>query len=152
MSHNNGYMPPTEDGGDIVPSAMVDSVGTVITPSTTVAAGSNSYSEFSNGVHNSNSSMMMMTVALQNQDSIIDQLSVGLGRLRDQSQAIGDEAGLQTQLLNDMENNMDNAHEVLGVEARRAAQLREDGSIWKLQLIIAGLFISFVLLILLGHM
>jgi hypothetical protein len=95
---------------------------------------------------------MMMTVAIQNQDSIIDQLSMGLGRLRDQSQTMGDEAGLQTQLLNDMEHNLDNAHEVLGAEARRAAQLREDGSLWKLQLIVAGLSITFVFLILLGHM
>jgi hypothetical protein len=145
MSHS-GYMPPTEDGGDIVPSAMADSV--ITQPET---ANSYNHYDYANGFNSTNNSMMM-TVALQNQDSMIDQLSLGLGRLRDQSQAIGDEAGLQTQLLNDMENNLDNAHEVLGAEARRAAQLREDGSIWKLQLMVAGLSISFVFLILLGYM
>jgi hypothetical protein len=128
-NHNNGYMPPTEDGGDVVPSAAADASSFDPTTQPT-----------------------RMTMAIQQQDSMIDQLAVGLSRLRDQSYAIGDEAGLHTQLLDDMENNLDNAHEVLGAEARRAAQLREDGSIWKLQLIVAGLSISFVFLVLLGHL
>jgi hypothetical protein len=131
-NHNNGYMPPTEDGGDVVPSAAADASS--FDPTTQTPQPNR------------------MTMAIQQQDSMIDQLAVGLGRLRDQSYAIGDEAGLHTQLLDDMENNLDNAHEVLGVEARRAAQLREDGSIWKLQLIVAGLSISFVFLVLLGHL
>jgi hypothetical protein len=151
MNHN-GYMPPIEDGGGIVPSAMVDSItSSAGVPNSNQFDGYSSH-DFTNNNNNNNNSMMMMTVALQKQDSMIDQLSVGLGRLRDQSQAIGDETGLQTQLLDDMESNMDNAHEVLGAEARRAAQLRQDGSVWKLQLIVAGLSISFVVLILLGQL
>lgn len=129
-SNNNGYMPPTEDGGDVVPSAAADAAAT----SSATATPSR------------------MSMAIEHQDSMIDQLAAGLGRLRDQSQAMGDEAGLHTQLLDDMENNLDNAHEVLGAEARRAAQLREDGSVWKLQLIVAGLSISFVILFILGFM
>ncbi|KAG7340911.1 hypothetical protein IV203_024454 [Nitzschia inconspicua] len=141
--NNNGYMPPMDDGGDFVPSAAFDN-------------NNNNSSHYDNSNPPSSSSVMgssRMSLAIERQDSMIDQLAVGLGRLREQSYAIGDEAGLHTQLLDDMETNMDNAHEVLGAEARRAARLRqEDGSIWKLQLIVAGLSISFVLLILMGHL
>ncbi|KAG7338134.1 hypothetical protein IV203_034359 [Nitzschia inconspicua] len=139
--NNNGYMPPMDDGGDVVPSAAFD----------------NNNNNNSNNTDPSSSSSVMgssrVALAIERQDSMIDQLAVGLGRLREQSYAIGDEAGLHTQLLDEMETNMDSAHEVLGAEARRAARLRqEDGSIWKLQLIVAGLSISFVLLILMGHL
>lgn len=139
---NNGYMPPTEDGGDVVPSASANNG-----PSSGIVADDGNDDDISGG-----GTAAMMRQAMQRQDGVIDQLSAGLGRLRDQSWAIHDEAGLHSRLLDDMEVNMDVAHEVLGAEARRAAQLREDGSVWRLQLIVAGLSVSFVLLVLLGHM
>jgi hypothetical protein len=91
-----------------------------------------------------------MALAMRQQDAMIDELAVGVGRLRDQTQVIGDEARLHVNLLNDMETNLDAAHAGLDAETRRAAQLKEDNSLWRLQLIVAGLSVTFVLLFLLG--
>jgi len=91
-----------------------------------------------------------MTMAMKQQDDMIDELAVGVSRLRDQTQVIGDEARMHVNLLNDMETNLDTAHAGLESETRRAAQLREDQSVWRLQLTVAGLAVLFVLLILLG--
>ena len=92
----------------------------------------------------------MMQRAIAQQDSMLDQLSVGVGRLRDQSEAIGEEARLHVGLLDDMDSNLDIAQDSLASEARRAARLRNDQSLWKLQLIVAGLTILFFILLLLG--
>ena len=91
-----------------------------------------------------------MAVAMQQQDAMIDELAMGVGRLRDQTQVIGDEARMHVDLLGDMEQNLDAAHEGLDAETRRAARLTEDQSVWRLQLIVAGLFVLFVLLFFLG--
>jgi hypothetical protein len=91
-----------------------------------------------------------MAVAMEQQDAMIDELAVGVGRLRDQTQVIGDEARMHVNLLNDMESNLDSAHDGLDNETRRAARLREDSSVWRLQLIVAGLFVLFVLLFFMG--
>eukprot|EP00525_Craspedostauros_australis_P009466 CAMPEP_0198133844 /NCGR_PEP_ID=MMETSP1442-20131203/59776_1 /TAXON_ID= /ORGANISM="Craspedostauros australis, Strain CCMP3328" /LENGTH=214 /DNA_ID=CAMNT_0043794979 /DNA_START=456 /DNA_END=1100 /DNA_ORIENTATION=- len=91
-----------------------------------------------------------MQVAMQQQDNMIDELAVGMGRLKDQTQMIGDETNLHNRLLNDMETNLDSAHASLDAETRRAAQLREDQSVWRLQLTVAGLFVLFILLVLMG--
>lgn len=91
-----------------------------------------------------------MMLALRQQDDMIDELAVGAGRLKNQTIAIGDEAKMHVNLLNDMETNLDQAQVGLEGETRRAARLREDQSLWRLQLIAAGLFILLILLILLG--
>jgi len=91
-----------------------------------------------------------MAMAMQQQDAMIDELAVGVGRLRDQTQVIGDEARMHVDLLNDMEQNLDTAHDGLDAETRRAARLKEDRSVWRLQLIVAGLFVLFVLLFFMG--
>ena len=91
-----------------------------------------------------------MAVAMQQQDAMIDELAVGVGRLRDQTQVIGDEARMHVDLLNNMEQNLDTAHDGLDAETRRAARLKEDQSVWKLQLMVAGLFVLFILLFFLG--
>jgi len=91
-----------------------------------------------------------MAVAMQQQDAMIDELAVGVGRLRDQTQVIGDEARMHVNLLNNMEQNLEAAHEGLDAETRRAATLKEDQSVWRLQLTVAGLFVLFVLLFFLG--
>jgi hypothetical protein len=49
-----------------------------------------------------------------------------------------------------VKNNLDMAHSGLESETRRAARLREDQSVWRLQLIVAGLFVLLILLIFLG--
>ena len=91
-----------------------------------------------------------MAMAMQQQDAMIDELAVGVGRLRDQTQVIGDESRMHVNLLTDMEANLEVAHEGLDAETRRAARLKEDQSVWRLQLIVAGLFVLFVLLFFLG--
>jgi hypothetical protein len=91
-----------------------------------------------------------MQQAMRQQDDMIDDLAVGVSRLRDQTQVIGDESRMHVNLLNDMESNLDSAHAGLENETRRAAQLKEDQSVWRLQLTVAGLSVLLVLLILNG--
>ena len=91
-----------------------------------------------------------MSLAMQQQDDLIDELATGVGRLKNQTQLIGDEANFHVNLLADMESGLDEAHSGLASETRRAAQLREDQSVWRLQLVVAGLSILLVLLILMG--
>lgn len=92
----------------------------------------------------------LMEQAMGRQDDMIDELAVGVSRLRDQTQVIGDEARMHVNLLNDMEANLDTAHAGLESETRRAAQLKEDQSVWRLQLTVAGLSVLLVMLILAG--
>jgi multidrug resistance efflux pump len=89
-------------------------------------------------------------VAMEQQDAMIDELGVGVGRLKNQTQLISDEAKLHTTLLSDMENNVEAAQYSLNQETRRAELVRENQSVWRLQLCIAGLVILFILLILMG--
>jgi hypothetical protein len=123
INNNNGYQAPTEDGGLAPPSAS----------------------------HTSGEDFSQMNMVIQQQDNILDQISQGVSRLYHQSSMISEESRMHNALLNEMETNLDAAHEGLGAEARRAARMREDGSIWKLQLIVAGLSILFVFLLLMGH-
>jgi hypothetical protein len=91
-----------------------------------------------------------MAMAMRQQDDMIDELAVGVGRLRDQTQVIGEESRMHVNLLNDMDTNLDAAHAGLENETRRAAQLKEDQSVWRLQLTVAGLSVLLVLLFLIG--
>lgn len=91
-----------------------------------------------------------MAMAMRQQDDMIDQLAVGVGRLKNQTAAIGEEANMHVNLINDMDTNLDAAFNSLEDQTRRAASLREDQSLWRLQLIVAGLFILLVLEIFLG--
>merc|ERR1712178_190188 len=91
-----------------------------------------------------------MQMAMQQQDEMIDQLAAGVGRLKTQTVAVQDEARLHVNLLNDMDTNLDAAQQGLEDETRRAARLREDSSLWRLQLTAAGLTVLLVLLIVLG--
>lgn len=91
-----------------------------------------------------------MQLAMQQQDALIDDLAVGVGRLKHQTHAIHDEAGMHVNLLTEMESNLDSAQQGLEEETRRAARLKEDQSVWRLQLIVAGLSILLVLEILMG--
>lgn len=91
-----------------------------------------------------------MAIAMGHQDALIDELAIGVGRLKNQTVAIGEEARMHVNLLGDMEENLDAAQASLDAETRRAARVKEDQSLWRLQLIVAGLFILLVLLILMG--
>ena len=91
-----------------------------------------------------------MSSALERQDEMIDQLASGVSRLKTQTMAIGDEANMHVNLINEMETGLDAAQQGLQEETRRAAALREDQSIWKLQMVVAGLSVLLVLLVFLG--
>lgn len=93
----------------------------------------------------------VLASALNRQDEMIDQLASGVSRLKTQTMAIGEEASMHVNLINDMDTGLDAAQAGLQEETRRAAVLREDNqSIWKLQLVVAGLSVLLVLLIFLG--
>jgi hypothetical protein len=92
----------------------------------------------------------MVSMAMRQQDQMIDELATGMSRLKSQSIAIGDEAKLHVNLLTEMDSSLDQAQYGLDQETRRAQRLREDQSIWKLQLTVAGLFLLLILLILIG--
>lgn len=87
---------------------------------------------------------------MQEQDEMIDELAIGVSRLRDQTQVIGDEARMHTNLLGEMETNLQAAHSGLDEETKRAAKLKEDQSVWRLQLVLAGEVVLCVMLIFLG--
>ena len=91
-----------------------------------------------------------MAMAMRQQDGMIDELAAGVSRLKNQTYMIGEEANLHVNLMNDMESNLDAAHAGLEGETRRAAQLKQDQSVWRLQLIVAGECVLLVLLILMG--
>jgi hypothetical protein len=94
--------------------------------------------------------MSQMAAAMQQQDDMIDELAVGVSRLRDQTQVIGDEARMHVNLLGEMETNLEAAHSGLDEETKRAAKLKEDQSVWRLQLLLAGETVLFVMLLFLG--
>lgn len=91
-----------------------------------------------------------MAMAMRQQDGMIDDLAAGVSRLKNQTHLIGEEANLHVNLMNDMESNLDAAHAGLEGETRRAAQLKQDQSVWRLQLIVAGECVLLVLLVLMG--
>lgn len=91
-----------------------------------------------------------MAMAMRQQDGMIDELAVGVGRLKNQTHLIGEEANLHVNLMNDMEQNLDAAQMGLEGETRRAARLKQDQSVWRLQLVVAGECVLLILLILMG--
>uniref|UniRef100_A0A7S2U747 t-SNARE coiled-coil homology domain-containing protein n=1 Tax=Attheya septentrionalis TaxID=420275 RepID=A0A7S2U747_9STRA len=100
--------------------------------------------------NNNQQQMSQTSMALRQQDGMIDELAVGVSRLKDQTRLIGDEARLHVQLLDDIDNDVERAQEGMEAETRRAKQLKEDKSVWKLYFWIAGLSILLFLLILKG--
>jgi hypothetical protein len=91
-----------------------------------------------------------MTMAIRQQDDMIDQLAVGVHRLKNQTAVIGEEAAMHVNLMNDMDNNLDTTYNTIHDQTQRAASLREDQSIWRLQLIVVALLILLILEILMG--
>jgi hypothetical protein len=91
-----------------------------------------------------------MAMAMRQQDGMIDELAAGVSRLKQQTHLIGEEANMHVNLMSDMEANLDAAQAGLESETRRAAQLKQDQSVWRLQLVVAGECVLLVLLILMG--
>eukprot|EP00540_Astrosyne_radiata_P019605 CAMPEP_0116835542 /NCGR_PEP_ID=MMETSP0418-20121206/7603_1 /TAXON_ID=1158023 /ORGANISM="Astrosyne radiata, Strain 13vi08-1A" /LENGTH=166 /DNA_ID=CAMNT_0004465221 /DNA_START=89 /DNA_END=589 /DNA_ORIENTATION=- len=88
--------------------------------------------------------------AIQQQDDMIDELAVGVGRLKQQSHMIGEEARLHLGLLGDMEEQADRAQTGLAEETRHAETIRDNQSVWRLQLTICVLFTLLIVLVLKG--
>mmetsp|Transcript_10177 Transcript_10177/g.24488 ORF Transcript_10177/g.24488 Transcript_10177/m.24488 type:complete len:206 (+) Transcript_10177:88-705(+) len=84
------------------------------------------------------------------QDAMIDDLAAGMSRMKDQTQVIHDEARLHVKMLGEMDDNLGAAQSGLDAETKRAAKLREDKSVWRLQIIIAGEAVLCLLLLLAG--
>ena len=97
-----------------------------------------------------NQSTSATAAALRHQDELIDDLAIGVGRLKTQTHMIHDESRAHVHLLNEMDNNVDLANQGLEDETRRAMRLREEKSVWRLHLIIVGLSVLLFLLILMG--
>ena len=91
-----------------------------------------------------------LSSTLQQQDEMLNELASGVGRLKDQSKLIGEEAKMHVHLLDRMDQDVELAQGGMESETMRALKLKEDKSVWKLQLIIAGLTILLVILILSG--
>jgi len=92
------------------------------------------------------------SLAISQQDSIIDELAGGLSRLKTQSRAMNDEASMHLNLLHGMDDRIDHTHATLGQNSDTIRRQQTHGScaIWKLQIVVAGLSVSLVLLVLLG--
>merc|ERR1712134_151509 len=90
------------------------------------------------------------TQALRHQDQMIDELASGVSRLKDQTLMINDEANMQNHMLDDMDGDVETARLGLEAETARAIKLKEDQSVWRLYLIIAGLSILLFILIMTG--
>ena len=117
------------------------------------AADGNPPSATAGGVPSSGGQRQTQTLAsaaLRQQDQMIDELSTGVGRLKDQTRLIHDEAGLHNRLLNDMDADVERAQQGILEETRRAEKIREDRSLWRLYMIIAGLSVLLFFLILIG--
>ena len=90
------------------------------------------------------------SAALKHQDDMIDELAVGVGRLKNQTHMIHQETNAHVRLLDEMDNNVDMANAGLEDETRRAMRLKEESSVWRLHLVIVGLSVLLFLLILMG--
>jgi DNA-binding transcriptional regulator YdaS (Cro superfamily) len=88
--------------------------------------------------------------ALRHQDEMIDELANGVARLKHQTMQVNDEAMMQNRMLDDMDGDVENARIGLETETARALKLKEDQSVWRLYLIIAGLSVLLFLLITTG--
>ncbi len=106
--------------------------------------GGNNY----NGGQQQSSSMAAQ--ALRHQDEMIDELAVGVSRLKDQTMMVNEEARMQNNMLDDMDGDVEIARHGLEAETMRALKLKEDQSVWRLYLIIAGLSVLLFILIMSG--
>eukprot|EP01083_Nonionella_stella_P212481 767301_1 len=92
----------------------------------------------------------LATQALRHQDEMIDELATGVSRLKDQTLMVNDEANMQNRMLSDMDTDVEMARTGLEAETLRAMKLKEDQSVWRLYMIIAGLSILLFMLIMSG--
>jgi len=103
------------------------------------------------GYSNNNQQQRMSTTqALRNQDQMIDELASGVGRLKEQTLMVHDETQMQNRMLDTMDGDVEAARTGLEAETARAMRLKEDQSVWRLYMIIAGLSVLLFVLITTG--
>ena len=95
-----------------------------------------------------------MQQELQAQDALLDELEVGVGRLKMTSSAIHAEATEQTKLLGEVEAETELADHELHAEVLQltSKKLAEEKALWKWQLLVVGEVFLLVLLLLKGLM
>mmetsp|Transcript_17333 Transcript_17333/g.47319 ORF Transcript_17333/g.47319 Transcript_17333/m.47319 type:complete len:95 (+) Transcript_17333:1-285(+) len=92
-----------------------------------------------------------MQEALQKQDDMLDELAVGVDRLKNTTKAVHDEAQEQDRLLGDIEGDANKAETELHSDTILAtARIKEDQSVWKLQMVVVGLSVFTALILLKG--
>lgn len=123
---------------------------------TSAAGGASASTAASSSMSSSNPSasapqvLSTTAMAMKQQDDMIGELADGVGRLKDQTLLINDEARLHNRLLDDMSGDVEAAREGMESETARMERLREERSVWRLYMIIAGLSVLLVLLLLMG--
>jgi len=104
------------------------------------------------GIYNNNQQQggggrLSTAQALKNQDQMIDELASGVGRLKEQTLLVHDETNMQNRMLDDMDGDVEAARAGLEAETLRALKLKEDQSVWRLYMVIAGLSVLLFVLI-----
>jgi len=94
--------------------------------------------------------LSMTQQALRNQDQMIDELASGVGRLKEQTLMVHDETNMQNRMLDTMDGDVEAATAGLEAETARAMKLKEDQSVWRLYMVIAGLSVLLFVLITTG--
>jgi hypothetical protein len=84
------------------------------------------------------------------QDEMLDQLGSGVSRLHNQAMLINEESTLHVNLLHEMDEDVESATMGLRQEAKHAERIREQSSVCKLYMIIAGETVLLVFLIIMG--
>mmetsp|Transcript_12920 Transcript_12920/g.25879 ORF Transcript_12920/g.25879 Transcript_12920/m.25879 type:complete len:101 (-) Transcript_12920:282-584(-) len=92
----------------------------------------------------------LQSSALAMQDNMIDELAAGVGRLKHQSQLIGEEGRMHVRLLNEMDVDVERATVAFQEEAKHAERARHQTSVKKLYSIIAGLSLLLLFLLSVG--
>mmetsp|Transcript_22882 Transcript_22882/g.52425 ORF Transcript_22882/g.52425 Transcript_22882/m.52425 type:complete len:225 (-) Transcript_22882:211-885(-) len=92
----------------------------------------------------------LQSSSLAMQEDMLNELAAGVGRLKNQSQMIGEESRMHVRLLNEMDVDVDRATVGFEDEAKHAEQARQQTSVKKLYSIIAGLSILLLFLLSVG--
>jgi len=84
---------------------------------------------------------------LAEQDAALDDLSTGLSRLKNLGEAIGEEATLQTRLLEDLDADVERGHSAIAAQTDYANTVRKKASTCRLWIIIIILLIILIMLL-----
>lgn len=103
-----------------------------------------------NNDHNNNSGHVSTSLLLQHQDEALDELGVAVTRVNHMAETIHDELGQQNKLLNEIDEDLTNVEEELGVVMGKLAKLLKTKDGWQLGtvLCLSGTVVVLLLLVL----